>query len=76
MANGNQGTDLRNGNVNIAGGEIARSPLLRLISLGALKKWEIWSLDIKNASLLADGFGREVYARAPCEWVSNDGRRV
>ena len=32
--------------------------------------------DIKNAFLLADGFGREVYLRAACEWNSKNTRRV
>ena len=53
-----------------------RSPHVQVISLGALKKWPICSQDIKNAFLLADGFGRDVYLRAPCVWNSKKTRRV
>ena len=38
-----------------------------MISLSALKKWELWRLDIKNASLQADPCPREVYPHAPPE---------
>ena len=40
------------------------------MSLGALEDWKIWSLEVKSALRQADGFGREVYVRAPCEWNS------
>ena len=49
---------------------------MQLISLGALKRWAIWSLDAKNAFLKADGFERGVYVRAPCEWSFWGDRRV
>ena len=57
---GFQDPDLRDGNVDFAGCVSRRSPHLRLISLGALGKWPLRSLDIKNAFLQADGFGRVV----------------
>ena len=45
-----------------------RSSHLHVISLSALKKWGIWSLDIKNAFLQADGFDRDVLLGSPSEW--------
>ena len=65
-----------NGNVNTTGRARRRSFHMQLISLGALKKWPLCSLDIKNAFLRAAGFDREVYLRAPCEWDSKDDRQV
>ena len=67
VATEHQDPDLRNGNVEIAGCGSRRSPHMQLISLGAPKKWPLWSLSIKNASVQADGLDREVYLRAPCE---------
>ena len=64
-ANGYRDPDLRTGNVDTAGCASRRSSHLRLISLGALEKWLLWSLDIKNAFLLKGGFDCEVYLRAP-----------
>ena len=32
------------------------------------QKWELLSLDIKNAFLLADGYTRDVFLQAPEEW--------
>ena len=61
VAKGYPGPDVRNGGVG------RRSPHLELISLGAWRKWAIWSLGIRNACLQAGGFGREVYVRASCE---------
>ena len=74
-AKGHQAPDLCNDNVDIAGCVIRRLSHLQLISLGALKKWPIRSLDTKNASLQTDGFDREVYPRAPCAWNFKDNRR-
>ena len=76
VATGYQGPDLRDGNVDIAGCVSRRSPHLQLISLGALKERAIWSLDIKDDFLKADGFGREVHVHAQREWISKDDRRV
>ena len=67
-AEGNQGPDLRTGNVDIAGCVSRRLPHLQPISLEALRKWPLWSLDIKNAVLRATRFDREVYLRDPCKW--------
>ena len=50
--------DLMDGNVDIAGCVCRRSSRLQLIPLSALKKWKIWSLRIKNASPVADGYDR------------------
>ena len=66
-AKGYQGPDLLGGNVDIAGRVGRRSSHSRLISLGALAAWKIRSVEIKSAFLQADGFGREVYVRTPCD---------
>ena len=58
VAKGDQGPDLRNGNLDIAGCVSRRWPHIQLISLGALKKWAIWSLDIQDAFPRPDGLGR------------------
>ena len=76
MPKGYQAPDLRMGNVDIAGCVSRRSSHLQLISLGALRKWPLWSLDIKNAFGQADGFDRDVFRRAPCGWNSTDARRA
>ena len=46
--------DLRDGKVDIAGRVGRRSSHQRVVSSGALRRWRIWSLDIKNALLEAD----------------------
>ena len=70
VAKGCQDPDLRGGNVDIAGCVGRRSSRLQLLSLGALRRWPIWSLDSENASLQADGFDHEVYLRAHWDWNS------
>ena len=62
---GYQDPGLRNGNVDIAACVTRRSPHSQLIALGALKKWPIRNLDIKNACPQADGFDREVLSPRP-----------
>ena len=76
VAKGYRDSNLRTGDVDIAGCVSRRSSQLQLISLVALMNWPPWSLDIANAFLRADGFDREVYLRAPCGWNSEDTRRV
>ena len=76
VAGNYQDPDLRDGNVDIAGCVSRRSPHLQLISLCALKKWPLWSLEIRNAFLQADGLGREVYLRSARGWNSKDTRRA
>ena len=56
VAKGYQDPDLRIGSVDIADCVSRRSSHLQVIFREALKKWPLWSLDIKNASLQADGF--------------------
>ena len=65
-ATGYQDSDLPMGSVDIAGCVSRRSSHLQVISLGVLMTWPLWSLDIKNAFLQADGFERKVNLRAPC----------
>ena len=73
---GFQDPDLRMGNVVITGSVSLRPSHLQVISLGALRQWPLRSLETKNAFLQADGFGRDVLLRAPCEWNSKESRRV
>ena len=68
VAKGFQDPDLTEGPVDTSGCVSLRSSHLQVVSLSALNKWKIWSLDIKNAFLQADGFGRVVFLHAPEEW--------
>ena len=74
-AKGFRDPDLRIENADTAGCVSRGSSHFRVTSLGALGKWPLWSLDIKNAFLRADGFAREVYLRAPCGRNSKGARR-
>ena len=58
-AKGYQCPDLEDSNVDTSGRVSPRSSRLRAAPLGAIKKWKIWSLDIANADLQADSFGRD-----------------
>ena len=62
-----EGPDLQGSSVDTSGCASLRSSHLRVISLRALRKWNFWSLGIKNAYLQADGFGRGVFLRDPAE---------
>ena len=61
VAKGFQDPDLTEGLVDTSGCVSLRSSHLQVASLSALNKWKIWSLDIKNAFLQADGFDRVVF---------------
>ena len=61
VAKGFQDPDLTEGLVDTSGCVSLRSSHLQVVSLSALNKWKIWSLDIKNAFLQADGFDRVVF---------------
>ena len=76
VAKSYQDPDPRMGNAEIAGRESRRSSHLHVIYLGALRKWPLWSLDVKDACLQADGFGCDAYLRAPWKWNSADPCRV
>ena len=56
VAKGDQDPDLREGSADTSGCASLRSSHLQVISLRAIKKWELRSLDIKNAFAQADGF--------------------
>ena len=75
-AKGYRGPDLENGSVETPGCVSARSSYLRFIFRGALKGCEIWSLDIENAFLQADGLGRDVFLRVTLNWGPRDARRI
>ena len=75
FAKGHQGPGLKKGRVGTSGFVCLRSSHLQVISLGALKKRIIWSLDIKSAFPRADGFGRQVFLRAPVEWAPEGTHR-
>ena len=53
-----------------------RSSHLRVIPLGAIETWKIWSLDTEIASLQADGFSRDVCLRAPTRLSPSGARRI
>ena len=67
VAEGRRDPEFRDGDGDNAGLVNRRPSHSQLVSLGALGTRNIWSLDIKNAVIQADGFDREVYERAPCE---------
>ena len=76
VAKGYHGPELQAGSVDIAGCVSRRSSRIQLRFLGALRRWGIRSLDIKNAFPQTDGFDREAPPRAPGEWDSTDIRRI
>ena len=61
VAKGFQDPDLQEGLVDTSGCVRLRSSHLQVISLSALKKWRLWSLDIKDAFLQADPLQRDVF---------------
>ena len=67
-AKGYQNPDLGTGLVETSGCVGIWPPHLRAIPLRALKKWQLSSLDIKNAFFQANGPDGAVYLRAPSEW--------
>ena len=76
VAKGYQDPDLREGIVATSGGVTIRSSHLQVTLICADAKWNLRTLDIKNASLLADGFPRHVFRHAPTEWEPLRGDRV
>ena len=75
-ARGFQDPDLAAGLVDTSSCLSLRSSHLQVISLSALKKWKLWSLDIKNAFSQADPFPREVYLHTPPEWCPRNPNRA
>ena len=76
VAKGYQDPDLQEGLVETSGSVSLRSSHLQVISLAALRRWKLWSIDKKNAFLQADGFARVVFVQAPPEWSPGDHRRI
>ena len=76
VATGYQDPGLRDGKVDTPGRDSFRPSRLQVISLGAVGKWNIWSPDIKNAILQADGFRREAFLRAPANWDPKGDHRM
>ena len=76
VAKGFQGPDLKAGLVDTSGCASLRSSHPQVVSLRAIRQWKVWSLDIKNAFLLADGFARGVFLHAPTEWGPPCKKRV
>ena len=76
LAKGYRDPDLDAGLVGTPRCVSPRSSNLEAIFLVAPKKWELRSLDIKSASLRADGFGRDAYLRAPSEWDPRGAQRI
>ena len=50
-AKGYQDPDLKEGPVETAGRVSLRSAHLQVISMAAIRRWELWGVDIKNAFL-------------------------
>ena len=75
-AKGCREPDLRGSPVETSGRARLRASRPQVISRGALKRWNIWSLNIKNALSQADGFGREVFVRAPLGWGPKTAYRI
>ena len=67
-AKGYRGLGLQDGIVDSSGRVSLRSSMLQVISLCAIKKWDLWCLDIKTPFLPADGATRDVFLQAPDEW--------
>ena len=65
VAKGFRDPALKDGLVDTSGCVSLRPSHLQVISLSALKKWRLWSLDIKNAFLQADTLRRNVFLQAP-----------
>ena len=65
---GYQGPAFLEGIMGTSGRVGLRSSHLQVISLLASEKWNLWSPDIKNALLRADGFARGAFRQAPSEW--------
>ena len=59
-----------------SGCESLRSSHLQVIPKSAIRKWKLWSLNIKDAFLRADEFDRGVCLRAPEEWDPPSETRV
>ena len=76
VAKGFQDPDLTEGLVDTSGCVSLRSSHLQVISLSALQKWKLRSLDIENAFLQADGFDCEVFLRALDEWNPGGAHRI
>ena len=68
VAKGLKDPDSHEGPVDTSGCVSLRSSHLQVISRSAIRKWKLWSLDLKNAFLQADGFDRDVFLHAPAEW--------
>ena len=65
VAKGSQDPDPEEGSVGTPVCDCPCSPHLLVLALGALRKLGIWSPEIKNPFLQADGFQRDVWLRAP-----------
>ena len=71
-----QDPDSKGGILHISGRVSYRPSHPQVRSFAAPKKWRIWSLGIKNASLQTDGFRRGVFLRAPTEWGPSSGHAI
>ena len=67
VAKGLQDPDLGDGVVDTPGCVSLRLSHSQNLSLSAVKKWKLWSLDIKNAFLKAGGFTGDIFLCAPSE---------
>ena len=68
--------DLKGAPVGTSGGVSVRPFRLEHPSSDALRKWEIWSLDVQGACLQGGRSQRDVFLRAPVEWDPGGARRI
>ena len=68
VAEGFQGPDLKGGLADTSGCVSLRSSHLQVVSLSAIRKWELWSSDIRIAFSQAGGFDWDVFLHAPRRW--------
>ena len=76
VARGYQEPDLKEGGVDKSGRVSLRSSCPQVIPLGALKIWKIWTLDIKNALLQADGLRPDAYLCASAQCDPSNSHRI
>ena len=76
VAKGFQDPGLKGGLVDTSGRVSLRSSHLQVVSLNAIRKWELRSLGNKTEFLRAGGFGRDVFLHAPMEWDPTSATRA
>ena len=68
--------DVADGDKCVKARQGARASRCPDLIVGSVEKWKIWGLDIRNLSLRAGAFGRNVFLRATAEWDSPNANRI